>query len=135
MVFTNGCFDIIHAGHIKLLRKAASYGPLMVGLNSDESMRLIKREPINTFTDRRTILLALRYVDGVMGFDEPTPERLIENLRPKVLVKGADYAKHEIVGADFVESYGGRVVRVPHSLGFSTTEIIERINARKETNT
>ena len=132
MVFTNGCFDVIHVGHIRLLKKAASFGPLTVGLNSDGSMRQIKREPINPVGNRCIILLAIKYVDSVIIFSEQTPQRLIEELRPKVLVKGADWPKHKIAGAEFVESYGGRVIRVPYSLGFSTTKTIGKINAQKE---
>ena len=130
LVFTNGCFDLIHAGHIHLLKKARAQGDaLFVGLNSDESIQRIKSadRPIMPQEDRITLLKAIQYVDDVILFDEDTPRRLIQELQPDVLVKGADYALDEIVGADWVEKHGGRVHRVPLVEGRGTTEIIKSI--------
>lgn len=132
IVFTNGVFDILHAGHVTYLEKARSFGEvLIVGINSDESARRIKGEtrPINTLTDRITVLAALRAVDHVISFDEDTPISLIETLLPDVLVKGGDYSRENIVGASIVEQNGGSVEIVPLMHGRSTTSVI--IRARK----
>ncbi|MFQ5329779.1 MAG: D-glycero-beta-D-manno-heptose 1-phosphate adenylyltransferase [Thermodesulfobacteriota bacterium] len=129
-VFTNGCFDIIHAGHVRYLSKAKGLGDiLIVGLNSDASVREIKgsRRPIVPQRERAEILAALECVDYVVTFNEPTPLTLIEAIAPDVLVKGADWAGNDIVGADFVKSRGGRIARVKLVQGVSTTNIIEKI--------
>lgn len=130
MVFTNGCFDILHAGHISYLESARHEGDfLVVGLNSDNSVRDIKgpSRPIMPQSMRAEILAGLAAVDYVVLFDEPTPAHLIESLIPDVLVKGADWAEEEIVGADTVKKAGGKVVRIPFEHGVSTTGIVERI--------
>lgn len=132
IVFTNGCFDIIHAGHIDLLDRARALGDkLIVGINSDRSVRLIKGKgrPVQDQEARKAVLLGLKAVDDVVIFDEPTPERLIESLRPDVLVKGGDWNVDEIIGAGFVESYGGQVYSLPLMEGFSTSGIIDRFRA------
>ncbi len=132
VVFTNGCFDIIHAGHVDYLEKAKSLGDvLIVGLNSDESVRRIKGKdrPVNIQEHRKRVLEALKPVDLVVIFDEDTPERLIKQIKPDVLVKGGDWSVENIVGADFVRSYGGEVVTIDFVYDISTTKIIEK--ARK----
>ena len=130
VVFTNGCFDILHAGHVAYLREARKLGDaLVVALNSDSSVRAIKGKtrPINKEADRAIVLSALYFVDYVTIFADPTPERLIKALKPDVLVKGADWKAKYIVGADFVKSYGGKVVRVPFIKGYSTTSVLKEI--------
>jgi rfaE bifunctional protein nucleotidyltransferase chain/domain len=130
MVFTNGCFDILHVGHIHYLNSARSLGDfLVVGLNSDESVKKIKGplRPINSERERAYILSALECVDYIVFFDEETPENLIKELKPDILVKGADWEEEKIVGATFVKSYGGKVERVPFKFDVSTTKIIEKI--------
>ena len=130
VVFTNGCFDIIHVGHIRLLKEASKLGDvLIIGLNSDDSVRKIKgpARPINSLSDRAEVLSSIRYVDYIIAFEEETPRRLISLLLPDVLVKGGDYRKDEIVGADVVEAEGGKVVTIPLVEGKSTTKLIERI--------
>jgi len=127
-VFTNGCFDIIHAGHISLLERSRSLGDiLIVGLNSDDSVRRLKGElrPLNRLKDRARVLAALSAVDMVVPFAEDTPYELIKALRPDVLVKGADYAHGDIVGREFA----GRTVRVKLVKGRSTTGLIRRMGA------
>jgi D-beta-D-heptose 7-phosphate kinase/D-beta-D-heptose 1-phosphate adenosyltransferase len=133
VVFTNGVFDILHAGHVDLLERAAALGDvLVVGLNSDASTRRLKgeRRPVMPETDRARVLAALEVVDAVVPFEEDTPEALIRRLLPDVLVKGADYAEDQIVGKETVESRGGRVVRVPLVEGRSTSAIVEEILRR-----
>lgn len=135
IVFTNGCFDIIHPGHIDLLKRAGEFGTkLIVGINSDSSVRLIKGEPrpFLSQNDRAVILRSLRFVDEVRIFDEPTPEKLIREIKPDVLVKGGDWQKNEIVGADFVERNGGKVFSLPLKDGFSSSKIVEKIRADVE---
>ncbi len=135
IVFTNGCFDVIHAGHVDLLERARALGSrLVVGINSDDSVRAIKGpgRPVNDQEARRAVLLAMRSVDEVMIFDEPTPQAVIEQVRPDVLVKGGDWAESEIIGADFVRSYGGKVMSLPLKDGFSSTDILERSVAGRE---
>jgi rfaE bifunctional protein nucleotidyltransferase chain/domain len=130
IVFTNGCFDILHRGHVELLRRAKSCGDvLVVGLNSDASVRRLKgrRRPLVRERDRAFVLAALEAVDRIVIFDEDTPLETIRALEPDVLVKGAEYGKGRIVGADIVEGRGGRVVRVPMKKGFSTSSLIEKI--------
>lgn len=134
-VFTNGCFDIIHPGHVDLLRRARSLGTrLIVGINSDSSVRRIKGAPRPFFlqTERAEILESLEFVDEVRIFDEPTPESLIKEIKPDVLVKGGDWQIAEIIGADFVQSYGGKVFSLPLKDGFSTTGIVEKILAGRD---
>jgi len=133
VVFTNGCFDLLHRGHIECLRKARSLGDvLMVGLNSDSSVRKIKGEkrPILSQNDRAEILASLEMVDYVLIFNEETPYKVIARLVPDILVKGADYRKDEIVGKDIVESSGGRVIRVKQVPGRSVRDIIRKISSR-----
>ena len=134
-VFTNGCFDIIHPGHVDLLRRARAFGTkLIVGINSDSSVRRIKGEPRPFFSqaERAAILEGLRSVDEVLVFDEPTPENLIKKIKPAVLVKGGDWQMHEIIGADFVRAHGGKVYSLPLKDGFSSSGIVEKIR-RAET--
>ncbi len=130
IVFTNGCFDIMHTGHTTYLESAKSLGDiLIIGLNSDASVRGIKgsKRPINDENFRASILLSLRAVDYVCLFNEPTPMEIIKIVKPDVLVKGGDWAIKDIVGADFVQSYHGKVVTVPTVDNVSTTKIIEKI--------
>ncbi|WP_456434336.1 D-glycero-beta-D-manno-heptose 1-phosphate adenylyltransferase [Thermosulfuriphilus sp.] len=130
IVFTNGCFDILHAGHARYLNQARLLGDcLVVGLNSDASVRRLKGQgrPINPATDRALLLASLFFVDYVCIFSEDTPEKLIETIRPEILVKGADWPEEKIVGASLVKSYGGKVVRLPLLKGRSTSKIIRRI--------
>jgi len=130
VVFTNGCFDILHVGHVRYLRKAKNQGDvLIIGLNSDRSVRAIKGEkrPVVPEGERAEILAALEFVDYVVLFDEPDPLALIEALKPNMLVKGADWPKSRIVGRELVEKTGGRVVRVPLVAGASSTGVIEKI--------
>ncbi|MBI4341096.1 MAG: D-glycero-beta-D-manno-heptose 1-phosphate adenylyltransferase [Candidatus Omnitrophica bacterium] len=132
VVFTNGCFDLLHAGHISLLERAKRLGELLVvGTNSDRSVRGLKgrQRPLVGERDRALVLAALACVDYVTIFDAPTPQRVIERLRPDVLIKGADWASGAIVGADLVRRRGGRVVRLPLRKGYSTTRLIARIAA------
>jgi rfaE bifunctional protein nucleotidyltransferase chain/domain len=133
VVFTNGCFDIIHTGHVRYLKLAKSYGDiLVVAVNSDESVRGIKGEkrPINPQEERVEVLAALGMVDYVTVFDEPDPHHVIAELMPDVLVKGGDWDVDNIVGRDIVEASGGKVRSLPFIEGASTTGIIERIRAR-----
>ena len=130
IVFTNGCFDIIHTGHARYLAKAKTFGDvLVVAVNSDSSVRLIKGEkrPINPEADRMEILAALESVDFVTLFDEPDPYRIISEIQPDVLVKGGDWQIEKIIGRDIVEARGGRVISVGYIEGASTTGIIEKI--------
>ncbi len=132
IVFTNGVFDLLHAGHVRYLQHARSLGDiLIVGLNSDRSVRTNKGpgRPITPEDERAEILEALIGVDAVVVFDEKTPYDLIKTLQPDVLVKGADWAEDAIVGRDIVEQRGGRVVRVPLEPGRSTSAIIQKISA------
>jgi D-beta-D-heptose 7-phosphate kinase/D-beta-D-heptose 1-phosphate adenosyltransferase len=130
IVFTNGCFDILHRGHIEYLTKAKEFGDvLIVGLNSDTSVQRLKGKdrPINPESDRARILDALKPVDYVVIFEEDTPLRLIQMVKPDVLVKGGDYKVQEIVGSEYVMSYGGKVEIIPFVEGKSTTKIIQKI--------
>jgi D-beta-D-heptose 7-phosphate kinase/D-beta-D-heptose 1-phosphate adenosyltransferase len=131
IAFTNGCFDILHAGHIASLSDAAREADfLIVGLNSDASAKRLKGpgRPVNDQQSRATVMAALLMVDAVTFFDEDTPLELINAIRPDVLVKGGDYTLDQIVGAKEVLSWGGRVVINPIVTGFSTTGILEKIN-------
>jgi rfaE bifunctional protein nucleotidyltransferase chain/domain len=135
VAFTNGCFDLLHAGHAALLEAAAGQGDiLVVGLNSDESIRRLKGRgrPITPQTARAVLLASMAVVDYVVVFEEDTPRELIEVLLPDVLVKGEDYPLDQIIGREAVEGHGGRVVRVPLVEGFSTTGLLERITRRGE---
>lgn len=130
VVFTNGVFDILHAGHVTYLEQARALGTvLVVGVNSDDSVRRLKgpERPVNPLDDRLTVLNALRCIDYVVSFDDDTPLRLITALVPSVLVKGGDYMRDTVVGADVVEEHGGRVVIMPLLEGRSTTGIINRV--------
>ncbi len=132
IAFTNGCFDLLHAGHVQYLCEArAQADVLVVGLNSDSSVRTLKgpTRPVNATEARALVLSALEAVDYVCVFDEATPLELIQAVRPDVLVKGADYARAQVVGGDFVESYGGRVHLAPLREGFSTTRLLQRLGA------
>ena len=130
IVFTNGCFDILHAGHVDLLRRAKALGSkLIVGINSDESVRRIKGadRPVQNQDARRAVLLGLESVDEVVIFDDLTPERLIHQIKPDILVKGGDWKPDEIIGADFVIKNGGKVFSLPLLDGFSSSSIVEKI--------
>ena len=130
VVFTNGCFDILHVGHLDLLRRAKELGTkLIVGINSDASVRSLKGKsrPLVSETDRAEMLGGLRSVDEVRIFDAPTPQKLIEEINPDVLVKGGDWRIDEIVGADFVTKNGGKVFSLPFLEGHSTSNIVEKI--------
>ena len=132
VAFTNGCFDVLHAGHVQYLQEARKQGDvLVVGLNSDASVRALKGHgrPVNSIEARTLVLMALQAVDYVTVFGEATPLSLIEAIRPDVLVKGADYRKEEVVGAEFVEGYGGRVHLAPLKAGYSTTHLLQRLGA------
>jgi len=130
IVFTNGCFDILHHGHLDLLARAASLGNiLVVGLNTDDSVKRLKgpTRPVTHEQDRLFQVASLLCTDAVCLFDEDTPEELIKLIKPDVLVKGGDYTIDKIVGADFVQQNGGEVHIIPFVEGYSTTGIIERI--------
>ena len=131
IVFTNGCFDIIHSGHLDLLKEARSYGDkLIVGLNSDKSISKLKGpdRPIIGQSERKKILSALKFVDEVIIFNEENPLKLIKKLKPSILVKGADYSKEQVVGGEFVESYGGEIKLVKLTKGKSSTKIINKLS-------
>ena len=130
VVFTNGCFDLLHPGHIQALEQARELGDvLIVGLNSDRGVRQLKGagRPVLPERERAEILAALECVDAVVIFDEPTPREVIVRLLPDVLVKGGDWADDKIVGREEVEAAGGRVVSVPVLQGYSTSEILRKI--------
>lgn len=130
LVFANGCFDLLHPGHVQLLERAKRLGDvLIVAINSDRSVRTFKGRgrPIMPERDRATLLAALSSVDVVTIFDEPTPQRLIHLLEPDVLVKGSDWRLSSIVGQEAVRRRGGRVVRIPLVAGYSTTRLLKRI--------
>ncbi|MCP4371391.1 MAG: D-glycero-beta-D-manno-heptose 1-phosphate adenylyltransferase [Deltaproteobacteria bacterium] len=133
VVFTNGCFDILHVGHVRYLAAARLEGDvLLVGLNSDESVRLIKsaKRPIVKQNERAEVLASLWCVDYIILFNEPDPLLLIQAISPDILVKGDDWTHENIIGADFVNDRGGRVVRIPVVPKTSTSGIIERIVER-----
>jgi len=130
VVFTNGCFDILHRGHLDLLAHAADFGNmLIVGVNTDASVKRLKGtdRPLNNEADRAFQLASLLCTDAICLFDEDTPETLIRTVKPDVLVKGGDYTVDKIVGADFVKQSGGEVVVIPFVQGYSTTSLISRI--------
>jgi D-beta-D-heptose 7-phosphate kinase/D-beta-D-heptose 1-phosphate adenosyltransferase len=133
VVFTNGCFDLIHPGHIRSLEQARALGDcLVVGLNSDASVRGLKgpARPVLSENDRAAILAALAAVDFVVLFDRPTPRELLARLRPDILVKGADWNIETIAGREEVEAGGGRVVSVALEPGFSTTSLVDELHRR-----
>ena len=133
IVFTNGCFDILHVGHARYLQEARALGDiLVVGINSDASVRLLKgpSRPIQDEGDRSELLASLSAVDYVVVFSEQTPEKLIEAIAPDILVKGGDWAIESIVGANFVMSRGGQVRALQFHPGRSTTKLLERIDKR-----
>jgi rfaE bifunctional protein nucleotidyltransferase chain/domain len=132
VVFTNGCFDLLHPGHIHSLESARSLGDaLIVGINSDASIRQLKGpgRPVLPELERAEILASLESVDAVLIFDEPTPQRVIASLLPDVLVKGGDWADDKIVGREEVEAAGGKVVRAEIVQGYSTTDILKKIRS------
>ncbi len=132
VVFTNGCFDLLHRGHVHMLRAAKACGDiLIVAINSDRSVQAIKgpSRPVLNESDRTELIAAMEMVDYVVLFDEPDPHSLIAALEPDVLVKGGDWSAGQIIGADVVEQKGGRVVLVPYLKGFSTSELIEKIRS------
>jgi len=135
VVFTNGCFDLLHPGHIESLEKARALGDvLVVGLNSDESVRTLKGpgRPVIPAEERAEILASLECVDAVLIFEELTPQRVIAALLPDVLVKGGDWPGNQIVGREEVEAAGGKVVRVDVVEGYSTSEILKKIRGEKK---
>lgn len=132
IVFTNGCFDILHLGHADYLSKAAAHGHiLVVGLNTDASVRKIKgpQRPVNNEIARARMLASLMYVSAVVLFDEDTPYELIKSIQPDVLVKGSDYNVEDIVGYDIVKAKGGQVVTIDFLEGYSTTNIINQLKS------
>jgi rfaE bifunctional protein nucleotidyltransferase chain/domain len=135
IVFTNGCFDILHQGHIDYLSKAKDLGQkLIIGLNTDSSVRRLNKStdrPINTEQSRAFILAAIGFVDAIVLFDEDTPYNLIKAIQPDILVKGADYKVEEIVGYDIVKANGGEVATIELTQGFSTTALINKIVSGK----
>ncbi|MFQ5849111.1 MAG: D-glycero-beta-D-manno-heptose 1-phosphate adenylyltransferase [Candidatus Binatia bacterium] len=133
VVFTNGCFDLLHPGHLHLLREAKKLGHLLiVGVNADSTVKKIKgpNRPILPETERAELLAALETVDYVTVFSEPDPNDIIKELRPSVLVKGGDWTQDQVVGRDIVERDGGKVTLIPLLPGYSTTKIIERIRRK-----
>ncbi len=131
IVFTNGCFDLIHTGHLKLLRESKKLGDiLIVALNTDQSIKRLKgkERPVLELKERISIISALEFVDIVTIFDEDTPLRLIEKVKPHIITKGGDYTEKEVVGKNVVEKYGGKVVIIPLKKGYSTSSIIKKIN-------
>ena len=130
IVFTNGCFDLLHPGHLDYLTKAKALGDVLIlGINDDNSVKTLKGEtrPINKLNDRMLMLAGLESVDFITPFSENTPLKLIKSIQPDFLVKGGDYTKDKIVGAEFVEEEGGKVEIIPFLEGYSSTSIIDRI--------
>ena len=135
IVFTNGCFDLVHKGHIEMLTAAANLGQkLIVGLNSDSSIRKLKKNgrPIIDEQSRSILLASFLFVDAVIVFSESTPIKLINSLLPDFLVKGGDYKEDEIVGSDVVKKNGGETIIIPFSEGFSSSKIIQKIKTNNE---
>ncbi|MCS7188249.1 MAG: D-glycero-beta-D-manno-heptose 1-phosphate adenylyltransferase [Bacteroidia bacterium] len=129
IVFTNGCFDILHLGHVEYLEEASRLGDvLIVGVNSDESVRRLKgpRRPIQPVESRARLLAALEFVDAVVVFDEDTPLRLIQRIQPQVLVKGGDYTPNKVVGSEYVREWGGEVIILPLVPNYSTTALLSK---------
>ncbi len=137
IVFTNGCFDLLHRGHLYLLSKAAALGDILfVAINSDASIKKLNKgheRPILDEKTRALILASLCFVDYVHIFDEETPEEVIKIIKPQVLVKGSDYTEETIVGASFVKNNGGEVVIIPLLHGFSTTSLVNKIKEKSRT--
>ena len=136
MVFTNGCFDLLHAGHVTLLQHARDQGDILfLGLNADASIKRLKGpdRPVQNEQDRASIMSGLGCINYIVLFEEDTPIKLIEAIKPDVIVKGGDYRPDEVVGADVVKAHGGRVEIVPLLEGRSTTRIIERSTERRPT--
>ena len=134
LVFTNGCFDLLHPGHIEYLIAARALGShLIVGINDDDSVRQLKgtSRPLNPLPDRMTMLAALQCVDYVIPFSEDTPLELISQIRPQVIVKGGDYTPKQMIGSELVQSYGGEVVILPFKKGYSSTQLIEKIKGHR----
>jgi rfaE bifunctional protein nucleotidyltransferase chain/domain len=132
IVFTNGCFDILHVGHLHTLKESIQLGDkLIVGLNSDASVSRLKgkERPIVNQLDRSEMLAALEMVDAVIIFEDDTPEELIQMIKPDVLCKGGDWSIENIVGGDFVQSYGGQVVSIPFVQGYSSSSLINKIKS------
>lgn len=132
IVFTNGCFDILHRGHIDYLSKAADHGNiLIIGLNTDNSVKRIKgkNRPVNDEYARAIVLASLHFVDAVVMFDEDTPYNLINAIKPDVLIKGSDWLIEDIVGADIVTNNGGSVITLEYLPGYSTTKIIDKLKS------
>lgn len=131
IVFTNGCFDLLHVGHLRLLTKAKDHGDVLVlAINSDESVRSLNKgdqRPVHPEEERAELLAALRVVDYVTVFSEETPAEILSELQPDILVKGGDWGENEIVGRDILEARGGKVIRVSPVPGKSTTDMIEKI--------
>ncbi len=135
VVFTNGCFDILHSGHIKLLKKAKELGDVLIlGINKDKSIKKLKGKgrPIMNEKQRIEIISAIEFVDYVVPFGQPTPEKLIKRIKPDIIVKGGDYKKNEVIGKDIVEKYGGKVYIFPLVKNISTTKIIKKIKKMEE---
>jgi D-beta-D-heptose 7-phosphate kinase/D-beta-D-heptose 1-phosphate adenosyltransferase len=135
IVFTNGCFDVVHRGHTEFLKFCKSHGDIIVvGLNSDSSVKTIKGpgRPINNQYDRAAVLAALETVDYITVFDEPDPFNLIKEVKPDILVKGQDWAQKGVIGQEYVESYGGKVVLAPLVEGKSSTKTIEQMKELKD---
>lgn len=131
LVFTNGVFDLLHAGHVRYLAEARALGDLLiVGVNSDDSVRRLGKgpeRPLNSAADRIAVLEALRFVDGAVVFDEDTPADIIRQLRPEIHVKGGDYRVEQLAEAVAVQAYGGKVIILPYLTGYSTTSLVERM--------
>ena len=131
VAFTNGCFDILHLGHLEILTKSKEFGDrLIVAVNSDESVRKLKgkERPINDFQTRSNMLASFSFVDYVVEFSDDTPKKLIQIIKPDFLIKGGDYKKKDIVGNDIVSSYGGETIIIPLIHGLSSTNTINKIN-------
>lgn len=131
VAFTNGCFDILHLGHLEILTKSKEFGDrLIVAVNSDESVRKLKgkERPVNDFQTRSHMLASFSFVDYVVEFSDDTPKKLIQKIKPNFLIKGGDYQKKDIVGNDIVSSYGGETIIIPLIDGLSSTNTINKIN-------
>ena len=131
VAFTNGCFDILHLGHLEILTKSKEFGDrLIVAVNSDESVRKLKgkERPINNFQTRSNMLASFSFVDYVVEFSDDTPKKLIQIIKPDFLIKGGDYKKKDIVGNDIVSSYGGETIIIPLIDGLSSTNTINKLN-------
>jgi D-beta-D-heptose 7-phosphate kinase/D-beta-D-heptose 1-phosphate adenosyltransferase len=134
VVFTNGCFDILHRGHVQYLYDAAQLGnKLVVAINTDSSVKLLNKganRPINNEQDRAFLLAAMEFVSAVTFFNEATPLSIIQQIKPNVLVKGADYSPSQVIGKDFIENYGGKLVLIPFVEGYSSSKIIQKITGK-----